>query len=387
MTRPASRAVPTDDIEEVAPGVHRIPVVLPDIGLRSVNVYALIDGDGVDLIDCGMKGADSEDTLLAGLARLGVGLGDLGNIFVTHHHVDHYTLAAKLRREHDFTLHLGEGERENLLAIREVIDTQGERSYSIDMRRVGFPAHIAALAHPDAPDLDPDVWIDPDRWIGDGATLDSRSRQLTAIQTPGHTKGHLVFRDAREGLLFAGDHILSRITPSIGFESSGRSRSALRDYLDSLALVLGLPDTRLMPAHGPTQDSAHARARELLAHHDERLEQTLAALLTLDGPSTPFAVAGRLSWTRHQRALDTLDPFNQYLAAAETAAHLDVLVHQGLAHCTDTSGNPDRYLAGPAPRAAADQDAGDHANGAHAGTVTADTVNADRENDHGSRAG
>lgn len=373
MTGPSSGGgLPVDEVEEVAPGVHRIPVVLPNIGLRSVNVYALVDGEGVDLIDCGMKGAESEGALVAGLARLGVGLGDVGNIFVTHHHVDHYSLATKLRREHDFTLHLGEGERENLIAIQQVIDCQAERSFTIDMRRVGFPADIGDLAEPDAPQLDPDVWTDPDRWIGDGATLSSRSRLLTAINTPGHTKGHLVFRDDRDGLLFAGDHILSRITPSIGFESSGRSRSALRDYLDSLTLVLGLPDTRLMPAHGPTQDSAHVRAKELLAHHDERLEATLAALITLDGPSTPFEVAERLTWTRHRRTLDTMDPFNQYLAAAETAAHLDVLVHQGAVRCTDTSGNPDRYQAGPPPAVNPDHATDDHAH---------------KETDHGPDAG
>ena len=30
----------------------------------------------------------------------------------------------------------------------------------------------------------------------------------------------MVFRDAAAGLLFAGDHVLPRITPSIGFEAA-----------------------------------------------------------------------------------------------------------------------------------------------------------------------
>jgi glyoxylase-like metal-dependent hydrolase (beta-lactamase superfamily II) len=352
----------TDDVELVAAGVHRVPVVLPDMGLHEVNVYALTDASGVDLIDCGMNQAASEEALVAGLASLGVGLGDVRNIFVTHHHVDHYSLATKLRREHDFTVHLGEGERQNLRAVRHVIDTQAERSHVRDMRRVGFPSDAVELVTVGTPDIDAEVWVDPDRWIDDGATLSSRSRRLTAIATPGHTKGHLVFCDEDNDLLFAGDHILSRITPSIGFEASGRSRTVLRDYLDSLTLVLGLPDTQLLPAHGPVQTSTHARVKELLAHHEERLSATLEALESVDVLGTPLNVARRLPWTRHRRDFDTLDPFNQYLAAAETAAHLDVLVQQRLARMSDTGGDPDVYEAG-APRTAHDHHSdkeGDH---------------------------
>ena len=351
-----------DDVELVAPGVHRVPVVLPDMGLHEVNVYALTDATGVDLIDCGMNQAASEGALVSGLARIGLGLDDVRNVFVTHHHVDHYSLATKLRREHGFTVHLGEGERQNLRAIRHVIDAQAERSHVRDMRRVGFPSSAAGLVDPATPDIDPEVWVDPDRWIDDGATLTSRSRRLTAIATPGHTKGHLVFRDDESDLLFAGDHILSRITPSIGFEASGRPRTALRDYLDSLTLVLGLPDTRLLPAHGPVQPSTHLRVKELLAHHEERLAATMMALESIDVTGTPYNVARRLPWTRHHRDFDTLDPFNQYLAAAETAAHLDVLVQQRLARMHDTGGDPDVYEAGT-PRTAHDHHSdkeGDH---------------------------
>jgi len=43
----------------------------------------------------------------------------------------------------------------------------------------------------------------------------------------------------------------------------------------------------------------------------------------------PYEVAGQMTWTRRQRRLDELDPFNQMLAVLETAAHLDLLVLQG----------------------------------------------------------
>ena len=128
------------------------------------------------------------------------------------------------------------------------------------------------------------------------------------------------------GLLFAGDHVLPHITPSVGFQPV-ITRLALNEYLGSLRLVLTLPDARLLPAHGPVQPSTHARVHQLLEHHETRLAQTLEA--ASGGPVTAFAAAGALPWTRRQRKLGELDPMNQLLATGETAAHLEVLVIRG----------------------------------------------------------
>ena len=65
-----------------------------------------------------------------------------------------------------------------------------------------------------------------------GADLDLRTRTLRAVHTPGHTLGHLVYHDAASEIMFAGDHVLPHITPSIGFEPAG-NRMALRDYLSA----------------------------------------------------------------------------------------------------------------------------------------------------------
>jgi glyoxylase-like metal-dependent hydrolase (beta-lactamase superfamily II) len=136
----------------------------------------------------------------------------------------------------------------------------------------------------------------------------------------------VVFHDAGAGALFAGDHVLPHITPSIGVELV-RPTSPLRDYLSSLRLVLAMPDARLLPAHGPVTDSTHARIDALLAHHEERLTATADAVA--GGAGTAFEVAGVLGWTRRKRRFDELDLFNQILAIHETAAHLEVLVERG----------------------------------------------------------
>ena len=170
-----------------------------------------------------------------------------------------------------------------------------------------------------------DEWEEPDDWLAPGE-IELSGRRLRAIATPGHTQGHLVFHDADRGLLFAGDHVLPSITPSIGFESAP-SVNPLGDFLTSLARVRAMPDARLLPAHGAVTDSVHARVDELTAHHDVRLAATELAVRA--GASTAFEVAVLLRWTR--RALDfaALDPFNRMLAVNETSAHLLLLASRG----------------------------------------------------------
>ncbi len=120
--------------------------------------------------------------------------------------------------------------------------------------------------------------------------------------------------------------MLPHITPSIGFEPAV-VRWPLRDYLDSLALMQRETDARLLPAHGPVTGSVHSRVDELLGHHARRLDDSYAVVR--NGAVTAYRAASRLLWTRRGRAFASLDWFNQSLAVAETAAHLDVLVLQG----------------------------------------------------------
>jgi glyoxylase-like metal-dependent hydrolase (beta-lactamase superfamily II) len=295
-----------------------------------VNVYALINADGVDLIDSGMAIVQARERLTGSLAQLGLSLGDIRNFFITHVHQDHYTLAVELRTTLAGKVSLGEGERVNLEAIRfarehhsdpgfiEMLHAMGADSIAEQVR--GF---LAARFADSRPSLG---WSDPDYWLTDGAVLDLGRRTLRAIHTPGHTSGHVVFHDPATGVLFAGDHILPHITPSIGFQPS-ITRTALAEYLSSLQLMLTLPDSKLLPAHGPVCDSTHARVNELLEHHEKRLAQTLEAASA--GPVTALAAASVIPWTRRQRKFSDLDPMSQLLAVGETAAHLEVLVARG----------------------------------------------------------
>jgi glyoxylase-like metal-dependent hydrolase (beta-lactamase superfamily II) len=126
-------------------------------------------------------------------------------------------------------------------------------------------------------------------------------------------------------MLYAGDHVLPHITPSIGFEPAAQPGALIR-YLASLAALRAEPDRLLLPAHGPVAPSVHARVDELLAHHDKRLDEIGAAVD--DGLVTAREIAGALRWTRREFPLEDMETFNQMLAVLETDAHLEVLAAQ-----------------------------------------------------------
>jgi glyoxylase-like metal-dependent hydrolase (beta-lactamase superfamily II) len=318
----------------VAPGVYRIPLPLRSNALRAVNVYAIEDGAELVLIDSGWALALARNQLAAALDDLGRALDDIGRFLMTHMHTDHYTQAVELRREFGSRVYVGIGERPSL----ELWTAGEDLNLSPQLRRLkacGGTALVARLRaeilRREASEL---VWELPDEWLTPG-NITLGSRVLEAIPTPGHTRGHLCFRDTAGGLLFAGDHVLPHITPSIGFEPA-MAALPLGDFLDSLRLVRQQPDAMLLPAHGPVTASVHARVDELLTHHAARLDATERAIAR--GAATAYETAGVLSWTRRERALGDMDPFNQMLAVLETAAHLDLLVMQGRLRATVSDG-------------------------------------------------
>ena len=319
----------------VASGVHRIPLPLPMDGLRAVNVYALETDDGLTLVDGGWAIPESRTLLESSLATIGYGVGDITRFLVTHVHRDHYTQAVTIRSEVGSHVSLGFGDKATIDLVLEPGDLT-EDPYVGYLRRAGAVdlaqewGDFTRGATPDS-----SMWAYPDTWLTGDHPIEVGRRVLDAVHTPGHTQGHFVFADRADGLLFAGDHVLPTITPSIGFEPV-LADQPLGDFLGSLTKVRGLPDLRLLPAHGPVADSSHARVDALLAHHDERLRLCLVAVRT--GGVMAYDVANELPWTRHAHHFRELDAFNGALATLETRAHLELLAARGDVTASEVDG-------------------------------------------------
>lgn len=318
----------------MAQGVHRIPLPLPQDGLRAVNVYVIESAAGLTLIDGGWAIEASRQVLERSLRSIGAAPRDIRAFLVTHAHRDHYTQASVLGREVGATISLGAGERSSLTQNLSV--TPGTSHHTAALRRAGATdlAQRWARLHADLR-FDPAQWTTPDTWFEGDQDIWIEDRRLTAVSTPGHTQGHYVFAETQARVLFAGDHVLPTITPSIGFEAA-EAANPLGDFMSSLTKVRTLPDLRLLPAHGPVGMSSHERVDQLLGHHEQRLRACLDAFSQAD--LTPYDVALMLPWTRHDKAFQSLDVFNAALATLETRAHLRLLVARGDLDADDADG-------------------------------------------------
>ena len=87
----------SEEVTEVADGVLRmqLPISLP--GLGHVNCYALVDGDGVALVDPGLPGPESWSALVARLKHAEIPVERVHTVVVTHSHPDHFGGSAQLR--------------------------------------------------------------------------------------------------------------------------------------------------------------------------------------------------------------------------------------------------------------------------------------------------
>ena len=337
-TTPTAYAVSPDSGEHwtaegawpVAEGIHRIPLPLPMDGLKAINVYVIATDDGLVLIDGGWAIPEARELLDRSLRSIGAGFGDIRRFLVTHIHRDHFTMATVLGHELGADVALGIDEKPGLDLFHHELDEHSENPFSRVLVSAGA-ADIAELwdlgrADAELPDLT--LWQYPDTWLEGDHTIPVGARTLDAVHTPGHTPGHFVFADRAEGVLFAGDHVLPTITPSIGF-TVPPTPQPLGDFMASLTKVRALPDLRILPAHGPVAPSSHARVEELLTFHEHRLAGCTTALEA--GPLVSAQVAGHLGWTRHEHAYDELDVFSRGMAAMETKAHLELLVARGRA--------------------------------------------------------
>jgi glyoxylase-like metal-dependent hydrolase (beta-lactamase superfamily II) len=312
----------------VAPGIHRIPLPLPSDVLKAVNVYVVESDDGPTLVDGGWAIEVARDVLDRCLRQLGAGFGEIRRFLVTHVHRDHYSMAAQLGEEYGAEVALGSAEKATLDVLNDHDRPRTETPFFASLVAAGAADLAERWNRLENAVPDQTVWRYPDTWLEGDHAISVGTRTLEAVHTPGHTAGHYVFADRAAALLFAGDHVLPTITPSIGF-TMPPAPNPLGDFMASLTKVRALPDMRVLPAHGPVAPSTHERVDDLLSHHEHRLAKILDVLA--NGSMTAFEVAHGLAWTRHQRSFDELDLFNQGLAAMETKAHLELLVARGTA--------------------------------------------------------
>lgn len=266
------------------------------------------------MVDAGLHTEDGERALLAGLADAGVAMEDVRRVFVTHLHPDHIGMAGTLERAGS----------EIVMHGPEVANAR--RMWSADHAMVD-ETYLWFERHGMPPDVDQgmrDAWLAMGRRVdeigritevADRDELDLGGRSVRVAWTPGHTDYHAVLLDGAERVLFAGDHVLPRITSNVGLYPHSRD-DPLGDFLDALRAVRSLPVTRVLPAHGDPFDDLAGRVDQILEHHAARLDAVLEALG--DSDRDAYRVCRMLFPVLRS-------PHEERFALAETLAHLRYL--------------------------------------------------------------
>lgn len=311
---------------EIAPGILWARIPLP-FRLNHVNVWLIREADGWTVIDTGTSDDAARevwDALLAGP----LSGSKIVRLIATHGHTDHVGLAGWLSDRFDTPPYL--------ITLTEWLSAQ----MRVEEARTPLGTH--ALKFLELHGCDPDTVrsFGDDRrrtlaYMGEmphaitrlrnGATVRFGGRDWQVMVCGGHAAAHASFWCADEGILIAGDQVLSKISPMIGVTWGEPEANPLAEYLASLDRFRALPgDPLVLPSHGLPFLGLHARVNELADHHELRLASLHALMAT---PSTGMQLA-------HGLFPKPVAEGQGRHAVAETLAHAHLLVDRGIARRT-----------------------------------------------------
>lgn len=301
-------------------GLFWLRVRLP-FALDHVNLLLCDDDDGWTLLDTGY-GDQPTRALWAGLLDGMLAGRPVRRVIGTHFHPDHVGLAGWLCQRTGAELQMS---RTEWLTCRSLAldDTDGFVAASErNQLRARLDEELVAKQRERRNPYRRGVSEPPAsyRRVAAGDRIDLAGDRWRVMVGEGHAPEQLTFYSAARNLLLAADQILPKISPVVGVWASEPDADPLGDFLRSLEPYRGLPeDCRVFPAHGVPFLGLHERLAQLAAHHDARLERTLAACAE---PATAADVL-RCLFTR------PLDAHQTGFALAETLAHLNRLLRAG----------------------------------------------------------
>ncbi len=160
---------------------------------------------------------DEAERILQAVAELKV---TVTHILLTHAHFDHITAAQAVAEHTGAPLALHPDD--------------------LPLLNVGGGATAFGLPQPPIPV--------PQIWLSAGDTISAGTLSFSVLHTPGHSPGHVCFRETNHGAIFVGDVLFAG---SIGrTDLPGGSYETLMDSIAHQLMTLP-DDTVVYPGHGP----------------------------------------------------------------------------------------------------------------------------------------
>ncbi len=264
---------------QLSPLIRRITCNNPSpFTFKGTNTFIVGHGK-VAIID---PGPDDEEHLAA---ILNAARGEsVSHILITHTHMDHSPLAAKLSAA------MGAKTYSAISPAQSVVTSGLRLDASIDH---DFAPHVS---------------------LSDGDVVEGNGWTLEAVFTPGHMSNHMSFSLREDKALLVGDHIMAWATTVVAPPEGN-----MKDYLASLRKLLKRDDSIYYPAHGPASAKPLALVRGILAHRKMR-EEAIYNRVKAGDSSIGEIVANIYA---------DVDPHLHAAAGLSTLAHLEHLMEKG----------------------------------------------------------
>ncbi len=258
------------------------------------NAY-LIDDEVVTLVDTGLCLDESiqmiEDYLNSRKLRI-------HRIVITHGHIDHYGAVGAFRERYPsavvlchkadadkLTRKVSEGIEEASETMREFFTSQGVPETAVHMS--GEMLRILDGVVCPVYDIE---------FLKGGEVLESGAIKLKVVHVPGHSPGQVVLYDEKHGILFSGDHVLSKKppTPLIEMTGEGKFFNNIIHYVDSLHYVRNFKVQLVLPGHWRTFEDLSTKVDALLKYYEMKKWETKNVLEKAGRPMNAYEIARAL---------------------------------------------------------------------------------------------
>ena len=272
---------------------------LPNEG--SVNVYLFRDPEPV-LIDAGFHSEASWQALEVALGEHALAIRDLARVIITHPHVDHYGLAARIARASQAEIWMADVGVQWLQHFPDLWQRRIDYYRDDFLPALGLPSAGQTFLHWMQQSLDAWEPIQPDRIVSFPVTqaLTLGGLDWQPLHLTGHDSQLTCFYQPQTRQLLSSDMLMiPTATPVVETPPPGAPRRpALPDFLHSLDRLAALDVEIVYPGHGALfTDHRQVIRNQQIRIHERKAEcwqhvaagaQTVAMVFErLYGPRTP----------------------------------------------------------------------------------------------------
>lgn len=305
---------------DVAEGIRWIRMPLP-FALNHVNLFLIDDGDGWVLIDTGIGLPETQglwETILANSLHG----RPITKILVTHFHPDHMGCAGWLTEKLGVEMWTSRAEWLSARSIRLDDSTEFLDNLVSFYVKTGLGTAMAGELRTLGNSYRQQVAPVPMTYhkLADGDLFEIGRFKFRVVIGSGHSPEHICLHCAETGIMLGGDFLLPRISPNVSVWWSEPDSNPLNDYFDFLSGLDRIdPEILVLPSHDRPYRGLDKRVRDLLLHHEERLDLAQEVCRT---PSSAADVMRRM----FQRELDT---HQTRFAIGESLSHINKLLADG----------------------------------------------------------